>query len=109
MTSAQLSEWEAYDKLDPIGEWREDYRFAYLASLLHNIALSQGGEKDDKKYMTPYKFLENIRVWEEKEEEVKKQSIDEMVQALKGIARVNKSKPKRIKRPPASITKKEKP
>jgi len=37
LTSKQLSEWEAYDKIDPIGSWRDDFRIARLESLLVNI------------------------------------------------------------------------
>ena len=40
LTSSQLSEWEAYDKIDPIGEWREDLRMAVLAALIENIYIS---------------------------------------------------------------------
>ena len=33
LTSKQISEWEAYDRLDPIGTWREDFRMAFLATM----------------------------------------------------------------------------
>jgi len=35
----QLLEWEAYDRLDPIGTWREDFRMACLASVISNLAI----------------------------------------------------------------------
>jgi hypothetical protein len=37
LTSVQLSEWEAYDRLEPIGTWWQDYRIAYLCSFFTNV------------------------------------------------------------------------
>ena len=37
LTFFQISEWEAYDRIDPIGDWRDDFRGAKLESLLVNI------------------------------------------------------------------------
>ena len=108
LTSAQISEWQAYDKLDPIGTWREDYRMAYLASLMFNLVLSMNGEKDDAKYTIPYKFMPQWDIHGEEIKEPVKQSIDEMVSMVKGIASRNKSKPKRIKEPPRTRKLKEK-
>ena len=48
LTSTQLAEWEAYDKIDPVGEWREDYRMAYLACTVTNIVKQLYAEKGDK-------------------------------------------------------------
>jgi len=48
LTSVQLSEWEAYDRLDPIGEWRADFRMAYLSIIVTNIARAVYGTKGTK-------------------------------------------------------------
>jgi hypothetical protein len=56
LTSNQISEWEAYDRLDPIGTWREDFRLAYLSSLITNIALSIHGKKGTK-MQSPMDFM----------------------------------------------------
>ena len=37
LTPTQIDEWEAYDKLDPIGEWRADFRMAKMASVITNL------------------------------------------------------------------------
>ena len=34
--SAEFAEWMAYDRLDPIGQWRDDLRMAILASTIAN-------------------------------------------------------------------------
>ncbi len=41
-------EWEAYDRLDPIGEWRADFRMAKIISENVNVALSKTGKKNIK-------------------------------------------------------------
>ena len=45
LTSKQLSEWEAYDRLDPIGTWRDDFRMSFMASLLTNLTIKVNGGK----------------------------------------------------------------
>jgi hypothetical protein len=40
-----LSEWEAYDRLDPIGKWRDDFRMSFLASLITNLMIRAYGKK----------------------------------------------------------------
>lgn len=45
LTSKQLSEWQAYDRLDPIGSKGDDYRMAYLSSLIVNIAIQRFGKE----------------------------------------------------------------
>lgn len=68
-----MAEWEAYFKLEPLGEQRADMRMARLAALLANI------HRNPKK---------RSRVFEEKEfvfefsPKKKKQTVEEMRQAL---------------------------
>jgi hypothetical protein len=35
--SHELTEWMAYEQIDPFGEWRADWRAAMLASVMANI------------------------------------------------------------------------
>ena len=88
ITSKQFSEWEAYDRLEPIGTWREDYRLAYLCALLTNLTISVHG-KQGTKSTNPIDFMLE---WDlGKAKEPKKQSLEEMKTVLKGIAsHVNK-------------------
>ena len=104
LTSKQLSEWEAYDRLDPIGTWREDFRLAYLSSLVTNIAIQVNGKKGAK-LTQPQDFMLE---WGKDKEEIEKQSVDQIkefmmnfaqgqnrrVQSEKGSTRVPKSKRK---------------
>ena len=69
----------AYDRLEPIGEWRADFRMSYLASLITNIAIKVFGEKRQK-LTTPKDFLLE---WDK---EKKAQTIEEMKQILYLIA-----------------------
>ena len=75
LTSEQISEWEAYDRLDPVGAWREDYRFALLAQVVSNLAISMYGKKGAKLQ----EITDFIPKWgEDEEEKVKQQSMEEM-------------------------------
>lgn len=89
LTSAQLSEWEAYDRLDPIGTWRDDYRMAVLDSLIVNIVSRLYAKKGHTpKEVTPTEFMPN---WSGEKKIAKRQSVEDMKQALLSIAKsVNK-------------------
>lgn len=102
MTSAQISEWEAYDRLDPIGTWRDDFRMASLAALMINItALTHRKKSSDKPRM-----IEPIEVMPDWAGELQKrvskiQSTEDMKQILLGLVASSKSKkPDRSKVPP---------
>ena len=83
LTSKQLSEWEAYDRLDPIGNWRDDFRLAYLSSLLTNLTISVHGKKGAQS-TNPMDFMLD---WDlSKVKEPKRQSVEEMKAVLRGIA-----------------------
>ena len=58
MTAGQLAEWEAYDRLDPIGEWRADFRIASLQAFIQNIVTSIYAKKGtSKKLSVPLDFM----------------------------------------------------
>ena len=81
LTSRQISEWEAYDTLDPIGSWRDEFRTARIESLLLNI-VNHLFAKDGT---TPQllEAIDFIPDWTgEREPKTKKQSVEEMKQAL---------------------------
>jgi hypothetical protein len=95
LTSRQLSEWEAYDRIDPTGEWREDFRMAYLASLVTNLTISVHGKKGAK-HTEVTDFMPD---WSgEKLHEPKKQSAEEMKEMLLGIAAAQNKKVAQDKR-----------
>ena len=47
MTSRQLAEWMAYDRLEPFGELRADYRNGILASMLAGLLGGQDVKPQD--------------------------------------------------------------
>jgi len=85
LTSAQLSEWEAYDKLDPIGTWRDDYRLAVLDSLLVNIVSRLYAKKGHTpKEVSPTEFMPN---WSGEKKIAKPQTMEEMKSILLSLAK----------------------
>jgi len=85
LTSAQLSEWEAYDRLDPVGSWRSDFMVAKLMSLIENIARTlYGGE--GVKMTTPKDYMPEWGMKPEKTAGKEKQSMEEMKQIMFSIA-----------------------
>ena len=69
-----MAEWEAYDRLEPIGEWRGDFRMAVLAATITNLFISVYGKKGTTKHVKVEDFMpdwnrrfgrENIQTAEE--------------------------------------------
>jgi hypothetical protein len=91
LTSKQISEWEAYDRIDPIGTWREDFRMAYLSSLITNLTISVHGKKGAKT-TSPIDFMPE---WDKDAIKLGKptQTVEEMKQILLGIAKTQNRKP----------------
>ncbi len=92
MTSEELSEWMAYDKLDPVGEYRGDVQAGIIASVLANVARQAFGKKGAKK-TKPSDFMPD---WDGtlKAMNSKPQSVDEMKQQIKNIVSRFKGKNK---------------
>ena len=90
LTLTQLQEWEAYNRLDPIGNWRDDFNFASLSTLITNIAIRWGAKKGESpKLVTVSDFMPN---WLGEEEPVIKQSPQEMKEALLRLAKGQKKR-----------------
>ena len=90
LSTVQLNEWEAYDRLDPIGTWRDDFRMAYLSMIVTNLVKAIYGKEEDKPTV-PIDFMPD---WAKGEEEIKEegQSVEEMKQILMGIAKASKKR-----------------
>ena len=85
LTGIQLGEWEAYDRIEPVGEYRRDYRIASLTAMIYNVASSFGSGKHGKrKVAKPQDFM----AWLDSKppEKTEKQSVSEMKKALYLIA-----------------------
>jgi len=104
MTAGQLAEWQAYDNLDPIGEWRADFRMASLQAFIQNIVSALYSKKGSvRKPSVPLDFMPD---WaNELYREPEQMSVEQMKSQLMSIAKVqnkrvlkpknNSSKPKR--------------
>jgi hypothetical protein len=103
LTSAQISEWEAYDRIDPIGTWREDYRMAFLSSVISNLAISINAPAGTEK-TSPLDFMPN---WsgEEIEKEIIVQSPEEILSHFTGLAGLHKKKEGRANVPSKIVEK----
>jgi hypothetical protein len=83
LSSHQLAEWEAMDRIDPIGEWVEEFRFARLQSLILTIALKWAAGKNS---VDPVDVLDFMPDWLG-EREPKKQTVAQMKDILLGLAK----------------------
>lgn len=82
LTSKQISEWQAFDTLDPIGSWRDEYRTARIESLIFNIVTHLFAKPGVTPEMTnPIDFMPD---WagDSKKKQKKEQTVEEMKQAL---------------------------
>ncbi len=89
------------DRIDPIGDWVNNFRLAYLSALITNLALSiHGDKKKGITYKSPMDFMINWDV-DSMQVEPKKQSVEQMKEILLGIA---KEQNKRVRLQPDMTT-----
>ena len=88
LTIRQLEEWKAYDKLDPIGQEREDLRFATLWARILNLTmavLTPKGKQYDP--VSPGDFMPE---WYDggspEQAEPKEQTVDQMKKIFYALA-----------------------
>lgn len=81
-----MQEWEAYDQLDPIGTWRDDFRMAKLVATMQNIVISLYSKKGSKpKLVSPY---DEMPKWDEEHvAQVQKQPWESMKDFFLGFAK----------------------
>lgn len=89
----------AYDTIDPVGTWREDFRIASLQSMITNIVRSlyppEGAKEPEM--TNPADFMVDWGQEPEETKEPKKQTVEQMKQMMYAIAGAfggNKSKKK---------------
>lgn len=98
MTSEQLAEWEAYDRLDPVGKWRDELAIASLISVVVNMAkdIYNDPKKGRPEYVSPSDFMIKWgQLEQEQEPEPKRQSVEDMTQVMLNIARASDTKTKK--------------
>ena len=106
LTSKQLSEWEAYDRIDPIGKWRDDFSLAKIESLITNIVQQLYAKKGTIPVnTTPLDFMVD---WsgQGKYQIQKQQSVEEQKQILMSWANAQNRQVKKRNTPPVKKTKK---
>ena len=54
MSAHELSEWQAYDSIEPIGGFRTDYGFAMLAALYVNAHKKRGSQPSKVSEFMPW-------------------------------------------------------
>lgn len=89
LTSEQLSEWQAYNTLDPIGDWTNDFRLARLSALIVNTVNAILGKKGTYKIVSASEFMPD---WNNEKPHPDQQSAEEMKETLMNIAGVKKKK-----------------
>ncbi len=85
LTSRQISEWEAYDRIDPIGEWRAEFREARLEALITNIVQALFPKKGT--VPTSINPLDLMPDWTGDKEQQGKQTVEQQKQILMAFAR----------------------
>jgi hypothetical protein len=86
LTLSQLQEWEAYDQLDPIGTWRDDFRMAKTIAAMQNIVIGLYSKKGTKpKLVSAY---DEMPRWDEEQvETVQRQPWESMKEFFLGFAK----------------------
>jgi hypothetical protein len=99
LTAYELAEWEAYDRIDPIGTWRDDFRGAKLESLILNIVNQLYAKKGSKPIVTT--ALEFMPDWTgDRVDEKEKSTPVDILTLFKDIAASQKKKVGRVSKPP---------
>ena len=89
LTAKQIIEWEVYLSIDPINERKQDFRMAYMASLITNLVIRSMGKQGAK--------LTNVKdfliEWDQEEaNKPKVQSVQSMKEILLGLAEEHNKK-----------------
>jgi hypothetical protein len=85
MTSEQISEWEAYNRLEPIGDYRRDLGIAILTSTFYNFAQSFGS-KEKRLSAKPQDFMPWMDEGDKSRKSSEEQSVEEMKAAMLAFA-----------------------
>ena len=105
LTAKQITEWEAFNRIQPIGSRRMDFYFAQIMTSLHNIAIGFSGSKNIKQF-TLEDFVPNWTGIEE-EEQVVVMSAEKMKQFFVEFAEIHNKQVSKNKsrdsKPPKSI------
>lgn len=88
LNSKQISEWEAYNKIDPIGTWRQDFGWASIIANFTNLITWAHSKKGTKH--TAADFMPDWDI--EAPEDILQQSVEEMKKVIQAIAAAQNKK-----------------
>lgn len=95
-----MNEWEAFNRIQPIGARRFDVYYSTLMTAIHNIALAFSGSKTNKKYKVE-DFMPN---WMGNEKSSEEMSIEDQISFWRAFAEQhnaeverNNTTPKKLK------------
>lgn len=94
LTQKQMMEWEAFDRVQPIGGKRWDFYFAQLLMNINNLAISIHGKKGSKQF----KLEDFIPNWTGETEKPKEMSGTDIKQWFKAFAKGHNKKVREKKR-----------
>jgi len=88
LTADQIAEWEAFNVLEPIGGYKQDFRFSQLCVLVYVLAHAYGGKRVDSKIedFMPWWFTQYLKKHGPRAE---RQPIDQMKANLLSWARLH--------------------
>jgi hypothetical protein len=96
LTLDQIQEWEAYDRIDPIGKWRNEFGWASLQAEFRNTMTWAHGKR-----ATKHTALDFMPEWDHIEpEEQPTQTVEEMKRVIENIAKSQNKKAYTPKKPP---------
>lgn len=96
-----MAEWQAYDSLDPIGEWRADFRIASLQAFIQNIMPKKNSSK---KPAVPLDFMPD---WSgEIYREPEQMSVEQIKSELMNLAKAQNKRVPKLKNNSSKTTKK---
>jgi hypothetical protein len=94
LTPTQLVEMEEYNKLEPIGGFRDDFRIAMLCDLVFQAVQAVAGRKGRRRKSSPMDWMpwgDGVGL----PDEPKRQSLESMKAALESIAKKHGTRPRK--------------
>ena len=88
-----MAEWEAYDRIDPVGDGRTDLHFAVLMSQITNLFIGAYGKKGAK-LAKPEDYVIDWTGGEQEKDKVQ-QSVDDLKAFMLGFAKKHNEKLKK--------------
>jgi hypothetical protein len=76
LTTDQIAGWEAFNVLEPVGSYKQDFLFAQLCDLINVLAHAYGGQKAESKLLDFMPWW--LKQYFKESGQDKKQSLEDM-------------------------------